>query len=301
MAQLDDLLLKTSRTFALSIPQLPEPTRQEVTIAYLLFRIADTYEDASRWSSEHRVQALQAFGGQLKNGNFTSSSMPDLAVVGPPVDHEGYLELLAETPFVLDSFHNLHPDAQAAIRDHLLKTVQGMADFVARDPEAHSVELTSLDELREYCYYVAGLVGEMLTELFLLGRPQLAGIASALRSRSRDFGEALQLVNILKDASVDAGEGRTFLPREVSRDDVFALARSNLLEAAKYVHALQEAKAPLGMVRFCALPVLLAEGALTRVEEQGPGAKLSRDEVFATMEAMESDLREQRPISFRRS
>ncbi len=298
MAQLDDLLLKTSRTFALSIPQLPEPTRQEVTIAYLLFRIADTYEDASRWSSDHRVQALQAFGGQLKNGNLTSSAMPDFAVVGPPVDHEGYMELLAETPFVLDSFHNLNPDAQAAIRIHLLKTVQGMSDFVARDPEAHSVELTSLDELREYCYFVAGLVGEMLTELFLLGRPQLAGIAESLRNRSRDFGEALQLVNILKDASVDAGEGRTFLPRGVTRGEVFGLARGNLQEAAKYVHALQEAQAPLGMVRFCALPVLLAVGALTRVEEQGPGAKLSRDEVFATMEAMESDLRDQRPISF---
>ena len=41
-ALLEDLLVKTSRTFALSIPPLPEPLRSEVTIAYLLFRIADT-------------------------------------------------------------------------------------------------------------------------------------------------------------------------------------------------------------------------------------------------------------------
>ena len=35
MAELLDLLEKTSRTFALSIPVLPEPTRKEVTLAYL--------------------------------------------------------------------------------------------------------------------------------------------------------------------------------------------------------------------------------------------------------------------------
>ena len=55
MADLDDLLEKTSRTFALSIPVLPEPTRREVMIAYLLFRIADTFEDAAHWQPEARI------------------------------------------------------------------------------------------------------------------------------------------------------------------------------------------------------------------------------------------------------
>ena len=52
------LLLKTSRTFALSIPVLPEPTCREVTVAYLLFRIADTLEDATQWSQARQVQEL---------------------------------------------------------------------------------------------------------------------------------------------------------------------------------------------------------------------------------------------------
>jgi hypothetical protein len=38
-ADLLDLVGKMSRTFALSIPPLSEPTRREVTVAYLLFRI----------------------------------------------------------------------------------------------------------------------------------------------------------------------------------------------------------------------------------------------------------------------
>ncbi len=41
-ADLDTLLAETSRTFALAIPLLPEPTRHEVGVAYLLFRVADT-------------------------------------------------------------------------------------------------------------------------------------------------------------------------------------------------------------------------------------------------------------------
>ena len=44
---LQDQLVKTSRTFALAIPLLPQPTARQVTVAYLLFRIADTFEDAS--------------------------------------------------------------------------------------------------------------------------------------------------------------------------------------------------------------------------------------------------------------
>jgi phytoene/squalene synthetase len=47
MVDLADLLQRTSRTFGLAIPRLSEPTRTEVTIAYLLFRIADTLEDAA--------------------------------------------------------------------------------------------------------------------------------------------------------------------------------------------------------------------------------------------------------------
>ena len=64
-ARLDELLLKTSRTFALSIPVLPEPTRREVTVAYLLFRVADTLEDATLWSAGHQVEQLERLSGLL--------------------------------------------------------------------------------------------------------------------------------------------------------------------------------------------------------------------------------------------
>src|SRR6185437_825568 len=43
----DDILPRVSRTFALTIPQLPRPLRCVVTNFYLLCRIADTIEDES--------------------------------------------------------------------------------------------------------------------------------------------------------------------------------------------------------------------------------------------------------------
>ena len=52
MTDVDDLLQKTSRTFAITIPMLPMPTRQEVGVAYLLFRIVDTFEDATLLAAE---------------------------------------------------------------------------------------------------------------------------------------------------------------------------------------------------------------------------------------------------------
>jgi farnesyl-diphosphate farnesyltransferase len=282
---LDDLLEKTSRTFALSIPRLPEPTRREVTIAYLLFRIADTLEDAAKWPRDQRVDELGAFAGLLADPTAGPARAAAERWLGtPPVDHAGYLELLDETPGVLGEFAALAPAARAILHQHLAGSAAGMARFVGRGRAAGELVLSTLDDLRDYCYVVAGIVGEMLTELFLLERPALLAHADALRERSRAFGEGLQLVNILKDAEDDRGEGRCYVPPAVDRALVFDLARTDLERATEYVHVLQRGGAPSGVVAFCALPVLLARATLDRVETRGPGAKLSRLEV-ATMVA----------------
>jgi farnesyl-diphosphate farnesyltransferase len=193
--------------------------------------------------------------------------------------HAGYQELMAEVPFVLDAFFALSPGAIEPIRAHVIRSADGMASIVGRTRESR-LTLHSIPELQDYCYIVAGIVGEMLSELFLLDRPELSPIASFLRERAATFGEALQLVNILKDSAVDADEGRRYLPAEVPKADVFALARKDLAVAGDYIHALQRAGAPRGLVEFTALPVQLAWAALERVEKHGPGSKVSRPEVF---------------------
>jgi farnesyl-diphosphate farnesyltransferase len=300
MADLHDLLEKTSRTFALSIPYLPQPTRREVTVAYLLFRIADTFEDSASWSHRQRIRALDLFCDLLaKPRRRRVRRLASRWTAGVPIDHGGYQELMAETPFVLDAFFELRPAARELIREHTVRTAQGMAGFVARTDGGGDLRLADLDDLREYCYVVAGIVGEMLTELFLLERPGLAAVAADLRARSRHFGEALQLVNILKDSAFDTTEGRSYLPPGVGRDQIFALARSDLAASAEYIGALQDAGAERGLVAFNAINVLLAFATIDKVEAEGPGAKISRPEVFALVERMEDDLDHDRPVMAR--
>jgi len=290
-ADLDDLLVKSSRTFALSIPLLPEPTRREVTVAYLLFRIADTFEDATKWSREERRDALALFVNLLEVP--LSKSVHDATqawLASPPVDHDGYMELIEQTPSVLGAFAALDDDAREQVMLHTIRTSVGMSEFIARGTSAGELQLTTLQDLRDYCYVVAGIVGEMLTELFILGHPDAAERANDLRTRARAFGEGLQLVNILKDSAADDQDGRCYLPPGVERDTVFDLAREDLDRAAEYTGALQACGAPRGMIAFNALPILLARGTLDRVQRAGPGAKLTRDEVFDTIATMNAAL-----------
>jgi phytoene/squalene synthetase len=103
-------------------------------------------------------------------------------------------------------------------------------------------------------------------------------------------------VNILKDAAADATEGRRYLPAGVDRDEVFRLAREDLQAAEAYVLALQDANAPKGVLAFNALPVLLAWATLDRVEAEGPGAKISRDEVAAILKRLDRALETGAPV-----
>jgi farnesyl-diphosphate farnesyltransferase len=296
MADLDRLLDRSSRTFALSIPLLPSPTRREVSVAYLLFRIADTFEDATRWEPARRIRALAEFCALLKNPSLPAvDAAAQRWVADPPCDHEGYLELLAEAPDVFDDFLDLSPAAIAEIRDRVIASAEGMAGFVARSSPEGELRLAHVADLRAYCYVVAGIVGEMLTSLFLLDRPELSAASAFLSARAARFGEGLQLVNILKDAGSDRSEGRSYLPDGVARDEVFALARADLRDASQYVLALQQARAPRGIVGFTALPVELAWETLDRVEKHGPGSKVPRPRVALIVSRLNRDLDRNRP------
>jgi len=281
-AVIEDLLVRTSRTFALAIPLLPEPTRSEVTLAYLLFRIADTFEDASvQWRSEQQMDALSSFCDLLRDPSEEYARVLTPAWLTPaPSEHDGYIELIAETPRVMRCILRLSAPSREAIAHHTIRTAELMAVFVERSDEEGDLRLSSLQELRDYCYTVAGIVGEMLCDLFILGSDSLVPVRSYLSERAAAFGEGLQLVNILKDSAEDASEGRFYLPDGIARSDVFDLARADLHRAAEYSIKIQEHSGPDGVVAFTALPVELARASLDRLEAEGAGAKLTRPEVF---------------------
>ncbi|MCE2390300.1 MAG: squalene/phytoene synthase family protein [Proteobacteria bacterium] len=299
MVDLDDLLIKTSRTFALSIPLLEGETRQQMTLAYLLLRISDTFEDAAVWSRERRAEELFHFAGLVDspvpaNGAAVAARVESW-LSEPPTDHEGYLELLRATDEVLSAYWALDPTARAVIGVHVRRTTIGMAYFVKRADPSGELRLNGITDLRDYCYVVAGIVGEMLTELLLLGAP-LEPVAEALRRRAATCGEALQLVNILKDSDTDADEGRTFVSGARDRERAFGIARQDLILAGEYVNLLQSGGAPRSYQRSIGLPVRLAWMALDRLEEQGPGSKVSRSEVMELIAAIHDDVEAGRPV-----
>lgn len=291
---LDDLLTKTSRTFALAIPLLPEPTRRAVSVAYLLFRVADTFEDSTTWPREERLDALETFVELLELSPAERSGEAKRLSAAwldrPPVEHEGYLELLRELPAVLAQLDELAPAVKQLVVKHTVRTTEGMASVVARADERGNLRLGSVRELKDYCYIVAGIVGELLTEVFLHDSPSLATQQRELEQRMRSFGEGLQLVNILKDAGDDAVDGRVYLPPSVPRAELFALARTDLEDANRYVQALQRGGAPRGFLAFTGLSLVLAFAALDRIEADGAGAKVSRQDVMHLFETLERKL-----------
>ena len=303
MVDIDDLLVKTSRTFALAIPELDGETRRAMTLGYLLLRISDTFEDAAPWDRERRVAALFRFAdmvaafvdGPTAAAEDSVAAQVQSWLADPPTAHEGYLELLRATDEVLAAYAALDPAARSVIGVHVRRTTLGMAYFVKRADRSGEFRLHGITELRDYCYVVAGIVGEMMTEVLLLGA-SLEPIAEGLRRRGPAYGEGLQLVNVLKDSAADAEEGRTFVSSAGDREQAFAVARQGLVLGGEYVNLLQGAGAPAKYQRATALPVRLALAALDRVESQGPGSKVTRSEVAALIAAIRDDVEAGRPV-----
>ena len=294
MADLDQLLEGSSRTFALTIPLLPEPIRAQVTVAYLLFRVADTLEDSERWTPAARGEKLRAFAAVLERPEERAAFAQGLRDE-PPSLEAGYRALTDELPAVLAALSGLSPRAQDIIVRHLLVTARGMAEGL--EAAGGELRLRSLAQLERYCYLVAGVVGEMLTELFVLATPRLSSARSTLEEHAQAFGEGLQLTNILKDATADAREQRHFIPDGLSLSSLFARARRDLAGAAEYVGALVRARAPQGVVAFTALPVRLALDTLAEVERRGAGAKISREQLAEAISEVQALLRGERNLA----
>lgn len=284
---IDELLQKTSRTFALAIPLLSEPLRGEVGIGYLLFRIADTLEDAERLGRDDRLKELGRFIELL--GEPTDANAQESAAhwrQNPPSTNTDYNRLMGETPAVLAELRSLDPAATEILKRQVVRSALGMAETLRRADENGSFRLDSVEELKRYCYFVAGIVGELLTELFQRGlEPSEA--RDALAADAAAFGEGLQLVNILKDADADAGDGRVYLPATAPRNEVIDLARENLAAAERYAENLTAAGADGGVVAFATLPRTLAEATLD-VLQAGDGVKVSREVVTAKLAEAES-------------
>lgn len=286
MTSMDALLQMVSRTFALSIPRLPEPTRGEATVAYLLMRIADTFEDTTTARLSDRVAGLEAFRALMRSPLcMESRAALTQAASRMEVEHPGERATMDAALAVLDAFVQLRPQAQRVIGETCEQMAEGMGHWIQRTGADGHLRLQSLSELRSYCYVVAGIVGRMLTDLYVLQCPELVGVEGELHKRALAFGEGVQLVNILKDVKADAIERRQFLPSDLALSEVFALARRDLDVAGQYVEILEAGGASAGIIAFNQITLQLGKHALDITEAQGSGAKISRLQVSSILAA----------------
>lgn len=293
MKTLSKLLEQTSRTFALSIPFLPAELQRSVTVAYLLFRIADTIEDEFQGSTQERAMALRVIADRFAaSSDVMSETVGDLLGDLPPLQNSGYADLLNNIPVVLAEYGRLDSAHQKIIAEHLSRTARGMARFLDRDLSGAGV-----DDLRAYCYIVAGIVGEMCSTLFVAYQPELATIRVQLQDDSAAFGEGLQLVNIIRDADDDLHAGRCYLPKCVNRDKLISLARQDLETATAYIETLERSSAHPGIVAFNTFNAALAHQTLRAIEQGGVGAKVSRKHVNELHEAIQNGVQTGTPLA----
>ena len=201
-----------SRTFALTIPQLPPALRDVVGNAYLLCRIADTIEDDPCLSASLKRTFVQRFirvvEGQEVPQRFARDIVPCLSADISTPEYE----LIRGCSSVIRITRTFSATQQASLSRCVRIMALGMADF---QTALTGRGLDSLKTLDRYCYHVAGVVGEMLTELFCEYSPAIARNRKPLMTLAVSFGQGLQMTNILKDAREDLRRGVCWLPRDV--------------------------------------------------------------------------------------
>ncbi len=214
------LLEGVSRTFALTIPQLPAGLYSAVANAYLLCRIVDTVEDEVSLSVEQKEHFCSTFIEVVRTGKaaeiFTRDLAPLLSTQTIPAEHV----LIQLTPRVIEITHSFAPEQIEALLGCVETMAKGMPVYQGMD--LHS-GLATMQDMNEYCYYVAGCVGEMLAKLFCHYSPEINQHREQLLELSVSFGQGLQMTNILKDIWDDAQRGVCWLPQDIFTETGFDL------------------------------------------------------------------------------
>lgn len=205
-----DILAGVSRTFALTIPSLPDALRVPVTNAYLLCRIADTIEDDTALDADQKRDYERAFTEILEGRRPAGPLAADLAPRLGPSTLDDERRLVARCAEVVAVTQALAERQRRALVQCVRLMSEGMHRF---QRDAGLDGLATLHDLDEYCYFVAGVVGEMLTELFCAYAPDIAERRAGLRRLAPSFGSGLQMTNILKDIWDDRARGVCWLPR----------------------------------------------------------------------------------------
>lgn len=309
-----------SRTFDLALDNISGPLEDIVGISYLMCRIPDTIEDSGVIPSKHQVELLEEYESILNGSDgdideFVSQALDYREEALQAGEDEAYWDLLENTDRVFNVFEGFDEEIKEYARDNVGEMTQGMKEICASSSEGIRIE--DRDEFEDYCFYVAGTVGNLLTDLFVYEGDFDQEAEKNLRNYAEDFGEGLQTVNIIKDVKQDyLEEDAIFLPETVLQDngtsqrqleamfegqedidsgvfedsmqEMIFRSKQNMEKALQYIQHLPEDAEEIR--RWAMTPYLLAVATLREAEERSlepledNGVKISKNEALTITE-----------------
>src|SRR5690606_15896421 len=129
---------------------------------------------------------------------------------------EGEKLLVADSTQLFSDLHEAPVTVRTIIQSLAGSMARGMRHFVARGDDGH-LRLRNLQEVNQYCFFVAGIVGEALSQLLSVIDSKIQ-LSRKFLIDAHHFGLFLQNVNLLKDQTADESAGRFLVS---SRDEVY--------------------------------------------------------------------------------
>jgi len=216
-----EMLRNVSRTFALSIEQLPVPVRDVVTIAYLMFRVSDCLEDHDEMPPERKANLLRLWADVMRGQQIVQKFLDGMSDIDAKGDPE--IEVALQADEVLDALNELPQIPRDILIKHVCDTSEGMARW-----QDHGPFVKDVAAMDDYMHEVAGRVGYLLTDVFIWHDSSLAGNRETLMKLGREFGLALQTVNIIRGMRKDYERGWVFVPQAMYEAE--GLTRENLFD-----------------------------------------------------------------------
>lgn len=295
---MQQIIERVSRSFALTIPQLPPVLIRPTTTGYLLCRIVDTIEDEEDLSIDQKYSFLKEFidvmDGDAAAESFAERLLPQLGRNTLSAEKE----LVQNCSIVIQAFLGLKPQEQASLN----RCIKIMSGGMFRFQKSKSLQgLKDISHLNSYCYHVAGVVGEMLTDLFCIYSPKISKHRGKLYNLAPSFGQGLQMTNILKDLWDDRSRGSCWLPRDIFQKygydlsrlsdyvyepafgrglaELIGITRAHLENALTY--ALMIPRHETGIRKFCLWAIGMAICTLSNIKKKpsyqsGSEVKISR-------------------------
>jgi len=187
----------TAKNFYYAFLVLPPAKRQALYAVYAFMRRCDDIADDESMSPYERRQKLTAWLDAFHH-----------AESGEPTDEPVLLALTDA-----QRRYNIRIGLLDQLAYGTAMDVEGAsaADQTLRPeppaPHGLSVHYRTFDDLYQYCYRVASVVGLVCIHVFGYRDPAAEPLAERL-------GLAFQLTNIIRDVKEDAGMGRVYLPEE---------------------------------------------------------------------------------------